>query len=48
MKRIEYAEKCISIVAIMREASAEDPALAEFLKLFDMLQEPVFEEQANG
>jgi len=44
MTRADYAEKCAQIVAVMREASAEDPALAEFLGLFGLLQEPVFED----
>lgn len=48
MNRVEYAEKCIAVVAVMREAAEEDPALALFLNMFDLLKEPVFEEPANG
>lgn len=48
MNRKEYAEKCVALVGIMREAAAEDPALAEFLRMFDLLQEPVPEDPTNG
>ena len=48
MTRKEYADKCIGLVEIMREASAEDSALAEFLKLFDLLQGPSLEDPSNG
>jgi hypothetical protein len=44
----EYTEKCVSVVAIMREAAAGDPALAQFLELFGLLQEPVLEDATNG
>lgn len=43
MTKNEYTEKCVSLVAIMREAAAEDPALAEFLRMFGLLEEPAFE-----
>lgn len=44
MSRSDYADKCISLVALMREASDGDPALAELLNMFGLLQEPTSEE----
>lgn len=46
MTRPEYAEKCVELVAVMRECAAEDAALKEFLAIFGLLNEPVFEEGA--
>lgn len=46
MTRPDYAEKCILMAAIMRECAAEDPALSAFMEMFDLLEEPVFEEAA--
>lgn len=46
MTRPEYAEKCVELVAVMRECAAEDPTLAEFLRVVGLLSEPVFEEGA--
>jgi hypothetical protein len=44
----DYAQRCMDAVKVMREASAEDSALAEFLNLFGLLQEPCLEEFTNG
>ena len=48
MTRKEYVENCVTLVGIMREASAEDPALVELLNMFGLLQEPVPEDPTDG
>ncbi len=46
MTRQAYAEKCVELVAVMRECAAEEPTLAQFLNVVGLLDEPVFEEGA--
>jgi hypothetical protein len=48
MTRKEYTERCVAIVAVMREASKDDLSLAEFLSMFNVLHQPVLEDSDNG